>query len=94
MIYKSNDHIMKKTLLLLKVLLESSRIVCTDIWLQYQKLYINKLNDKVDKYNNTYHKTIKMNSADINSSMYFDFSDENNDKDSRFEVDPVENIKI
>ena len=85
---------MKKTLLLLKVLLESSRIVCTDIWLQYQKLYINKLNDKVDKYNNTYHKTIKMNSADINSSMYFDFSDENNDKDSRFEVDPVENIKI
>ena len=85
---------MKKTLLLLKVLLESSRIVCTDIWLQYQKLYINKLNDKVDKYNNTYHKTIKMNSADINSSMYFDFSDENNDKDSRFEVDHVENIKI
>ena len=85
---------MKKTLLLLKVLLEPSRIVCTDIWLQYQKLYINKLNDKVDKYNNTYHKTIKMNSADINSSMYFDFSDENNDKDSRFEVDHVENIKI
>ena len=39
-----------------------------------KKVYIDKLDDIVDKYNNTYHRIIKMKPADINSSTYTDFN--------------------
>ena len=32
-------------------------------------MYIYKLDDKVNKYNNTYHKTMKMKPADVNAIM-------------------------
>ena len=32
--------------------------------------YIDKLDDIVNKYNNTYHRTIKMKLVDVKSSMY------------------------
>ena len=38
---------------------------------------IDKLDKIVNKYNNTYHRTIKMKPADVNSSMYFEFNKEN-----------------
>ena len=41
---------------------------------------IDKLDDIVDKYNNTCHRTIKMKPIDIDKSMYFDFDIENNEK--------------
>ena len=41
-----------------------------------KNIYIDKLDDIVNKYNNTYHSTIKMKPADVKSSTYFDF-DEN-----------------
>ena len=40
-------------------------------------VYINKLNDIVDKYNNSYHSTIKMKPDDVNSDTYIDFSKKN-----------------
>ena len=49
-------------------------------------VYINKLDDIVNKYNNTYHSTIKMKSVDVKSSTYIDCNKENNKKDPKFKV--------
>ena len=58
---------MKKNLLLLKDLLE--RPLKNKIY-KYKtsiskKVYIDKLDDIVNKYNNTYHSTIKMKTVDV-----------------------------
>ena len=38
-----------------------------------KNIYINKLDDIVDKYNNTCHRTIDMKSANFKWSIYVDF---------------------
>ena len=38
-----------------------------------KNVYVDKLDDIVNKYNNTYHRTIKMKPAGVKSSTYFDF---------------------
>ena len=38
-----------------------------------KNVYIDKLNDIVNKYVHTYHRTIKMKPVDVNSSTYIDF---------------------
>ena len=55
-------------------------------------MYIYKLDDLVNKYNNTYHNTIKMKPVDVKSSIYFDFSKEMNDKDPKFKVGDIVRI--
>ena len=35
-----------------------------------KNVYIDKLDDIVDEYNNTYHKTIKMNPIDVKDNTY------------------------
>ena len=47
-------------------------------------MYIDKLDDIVDGYNNTYHRTIKMKSIDVKDITYIDFEKEVNDKDPKF----------
>ena len=37
-------------------------------------MYTDKLDYIVNKYNNTYHNTIKMNLVDVQQSIYIDFS--------------------
>ena len=39
-----------------------------------KNVYIDKLDDIVNKCNNTYHRTIKMNLVDVNQSMNIDFN--------------------
>ena len=39
---------------------------------------INKLDDMINRYNNTYHRTIKMKPVDVKSSIYNDFNKKNN----------------
>ena len=39
-------------------------------------MYIDKLNDIVDKYKNIYHSTIKMKLVDVKSNTYIDSSKE------------------
>ena len=41
-----------------------------------QNVYIDKLDDIVDKCNNTYHNTIKIKPVDVKSSTYIDSSKE------------------
>ena len=43
-------------------------------------VYIDKLDDIVNKYNNTYHDTIKMKPVDVKSNGYINFSKEINNK--------------
>ena len=43
-----------------------------------KNVYIDKLDDIVNKCNNTCHRTIKMKPVYVKSSTYFDFNKENN----------------
>ena len=51
-----------------------------------KNMYINKLDDMVNKYNNIYHSSIKMKPVDVKSSTYIDFDKNNNNEDSKFKV--------
>ena len=57
-----------------------------------KNVYSDKSDDIVNKYNNTYHKTIKMKPADVKSSKYIDSSKEINDKDPKFRIDNIVRI--
>ena len=48
--------------------------------------YIDKLDGTVNKYNNTYHRTIKMKSADVKSSIIIHFNKENNSESLKLKV--------
>ena len=45
-----------------------------------KNVYINNLTDIVNKYNDTYHGTIKMKPVDLKSSTYIDFCKKHKDK--------------
>ena len=49
-------------------------------------MYIDKLGDIVNEYNNTYHRTIKMNQTDINDNTSFDSNKEVNVKNAKFKL--------
>ena len=51
-----------------------------------KNVYIDKLDDIVNEYNNTYHRTIKMKPVDVKDNTYIDFKKEINDKDPKFKV--------
>ena len=51
-----------------------------------KNVYINKLDDIVNKYNYTYHSTIKMKSVDVKSSTYIDFNKKNSKEDLKLKV--------
>ena len=51
-----------------------------------KNVYIDKLDDIVGEYNNTYHRTIKMKSVDVKDNTYIDFKKEVNDRDPKFKV--------
>ena len=49
-------------------------------------MYIDKLDDIVHEYNNTYHRTIKMKPVDVKNNTYIDPNKEVNDKDPKFNI--------
>ena len=51
-----------------------------------KNVYIDKLDDIVNEYNNTYHTTIKMKPIDIKDNTYINTDKETNDKDPKFKV--------
>ena len=51
-----------------------------------KKNYIDKLEYIINKYNNTYHSTIKMKPVDVKPSTCINFKKKNSKKDPNFEV--------
>ena len=51
-----------------------------------KNVYIDKLDDIINEYSNTYHRTIKMKPVDVKDNTYIDFKKEVNDKDPKFKV--------
>ena len=51
-----------------------------------KNVYIKKLADIVNEYDNTYHSTIKIKPGNVKLNAYIDFAVASNDKDSKFEV--------
>ena len=51
-----------------------------------KKVYIDKLDDIVNEYNNTYHRTIKMKPVDVKDNTCIDSNKEVNDKDPKFKA--------
>ena len=57
-----------------------------------KNVYIDNLDDIVNKYDNTYHSTMKMKSANVKSNTYIDSSKEINDKNPKFKIG--DNVRI
>ena len=51
-----------------------------------KNVYVDKLDDIVGEYNNTYHRTINMKHVDVKNNAYIDFKKEIYDKDPKFKV--------
>ena len=51
-----------------------------------KNVYIDKLDDIVNEYNNTYHRTIKMKPINVKDNTYINIGKEVNDKDPKFKV--------
>ena len=51
-----------------------------------KNVYFDMLDDIVDKYNNTVHKTIKMKPIDVTDGFYSEYNEDFNKKDSKFKV--------
>ena len=49
-----------------------------------KNVYIDKLDDIVNKYSNTYRRAIKMKPVDVKPRMYTDFNKENNKEGPKF----------
>ena len=51
-----------------------------------KNVYFDVLDDIVDEYNNTYHKTIKMKPVDVGDDSFAKYDEESNKKDPKFKV--------
>ena len=58
-----------------------------------KNVYIDKVDDIVNEYNNTYHRTIKTKSVDVKYNTYIDFEKRKvNDKDPKFKIGDLNNF--
>ena len=57
-----------------------------------KNIYIEKLDEIVDKCNNIYHTRIRMKPAEVKSGTYIEYSVQSNDKSPKFKVD--DHVKI
>ena len=51
-----------------------------------KNVYFDVLNDILDKYNNTVHRSIKMKPIDVTSDFYAEYNEDSNKKDPKFKV--------
>ena len=51
-----------------------------------KNVYFDVLDDILRKYNNSYHRTIKMKPIDVKSDSFAEYNEESNEKDPKFKV--------
>ena len=51
-----------------------------------KNVYFNVLDEIVDKYNTTVHRTIEMKPIDVTSDSYVEYNEDSNEKDPKFKV--------
>ena len=51
-----------------------------------KNVYIDKLDDIINKYNSTHHWTIKMKPTEVKDNTYINYIKDINDKDPKFKV--------
>ena len=51
-----------------------------------KNVYFDVLDDIVNKYNNTYHSSIKVKPKDVTSDSFDEYNEESNEKDPKFKV--------
>ena len=77
MILKCIQEIMKENLLRLKDLSNlKEQNLQVYVYTLLKNVYIDKSSDRVNKYSNVYHGTIKMKPVDVKLSAYIDFNKE------------------
>ena len=57
-----------------------------------KNFYFDVLDDIVDKYNNTWHSSIKMKPKDVTDDSFAEYSEESNKKDPKFKIG--DNVRI
>ena len=60
--------------------------ICKHMTTVGKNVYYDVLNYIVDKYNNTYHSSIKMKPKDVTSDSFAEYSEKSNEKDPKFKV--------
>ena len=51
-----------------------------------KNLYFDVLDNIVNEYNNTVHRSIKMKSIDVRSDSYAEYNEDSNEKEPKFKV--------
>ena len=54
-----------------------------------KNVYFDVLDDSVDKYNNTVHRTMKMKPIGVTSDSYAEYNEDSNEKDPKFKVELI-----
>ena len=60
--------------------------ICNRMTAISKNVYFNVLDDIVDEYNNTYHRTIKMKPTNVKLDSYAEYNEESNEKDPKFKI--------
>ena len=81
-----STHNERRSLVAERFIRTSKTKICKYMTSVSKNVYIGKLEDIVNEYNNTYHRIIKMRPVDVKDNAYTDSGKEVNDKDPKFEV--------
>ena len=59
-----------------------------------KNVYVDKSDDIINKYNDTYHRTIKLKPIDVKDNAYINIDKEVNDKKPKFKAGDHVRIKV
>ena len=71
---------------MLKDLIQLPKIRFTNMTAVSKDIYFDVLDNIVDKYGNTYHRTIATKPIDVKPDSYAEYNVDSNDKDSKFRI--------